>query len=133
MCGIAGIYSVNEKVDGRSLGSASHRMVQCMHHRGPDGQGAEQVCVRPAVIFSHTRLAIIDLSNAGHQPMCDSESENWITYNGEIYNYRELRTELRDRGCRFKSNSDTEVILKAYGQWGSECVKRFQGMFAFAL
>ncbi|WP_317897912.1 asparagine synthase (glutamine-hydrolyzing) [Aurantibacillus circumpalustris] len=83
--------------------------------------------------FAHRRLSIIDLSDSGHQPMCNSNSKNWITYNGEIYNYLELREELKQLGHSFISESDTEVVLAAYQEWGFDCVKRFNGMWAFCI
>lgn len=85
------------------------------------------------VAFGHRRLAIIDLSPAGHQPMCTSDGRVWIVYNGEIYNYVELRTELETLGHSFVSHSDTEVILTAYREWGEQCLGRFNGMFAFVI
>jgi asparagine synthase (glutamine-hydrolysing) len=83
--------------------------------------------------FAHRRLAIIDLNDTGHQPMCDSTQKIWITYNGEIYNYKELNEELKALGHSFVSESDTEVIINAYKQWGRDCVKRFNGMWAFCI
>ena len=83
--------------------------------------------------FAHRRLAIVDLEATGHQPMCTSDKRYWITYNGEIYNYPELRTELETAGYRFKSSSDTEVILNAFVEWGNECLNHFNGMWAFAI
>src|SRR5262249_291879 len=80
----------------------------------------------------HRRLAIIDLAGGG-QPMAVEDGRVWITYNGELYNFLQLRQELQERGCRFKTNSDTEVVLQAYQVWGPECVRRFRGMFAFAI
>ena len=88
----------------------------------------------PAIAaFGHRRLSIVDLSPAGHQPMCVADHRYWIVYNGEIYNYVELRAELESLGVRFTSHSDTEVILHAYAQWGERCLDRFNGMFAFVL
>jgi len=84
------------------------------------------------VAFAHRRLSIIDLSETGHQPMCDNH-DNWITFNGEIYNYIELREELKQKGHQFISNTDTEVVLKAYQEWGTNCLAKFNGMWAFAL
>lgn len=101
-----------------------------MAHRGPDGSG---VYTDLHIQFGHTRLAIIDLTEGGHQPMTYENGRYVITYNGEIYNYRELRTELEAKGERFVSRSDTEVLLAAYKVWGRECVLHFRGMFAFAL
>ncbi len=83
--------------------------------------------------FAHRRLSIIDLSEAGHQPMCDISYEYWITYNGEIYNYIELKEELKNKGHVFITQTDTEVIIEAYKEWGFECLQKFNGMFAFAL
>jgi asparagine synthase (glutamine-hydrolysing) len=127
MCGIAGIYNLNgQPAEPRLL----ERMTASMAHRGPDGQGT--YC-DGAVGLGHRRLAIIDLSSAGHQPMSNAAGTIVITYNGEIYNYRELRQELEALGHRFRSKTDTEVIILAYQQWGQECVLKFNGMFAFAL
>lgn len=85
------------------------------------------------IAFAHRRLSIIDLSEAGHQPMCDHTQRYWITYNGEIYNYIELRDELKQKGHVFHTQTDTEVMLAAYKEWGTGCLKRFNGMFAFVL
>ena len=85
------------------------------------------------VAFAHRRLSIIDLSESGHQPMCDTSSDYWITFNGEIYNYIELRDELKHIGHTFVTQTDTEVILEAYKEWGFECLQKFNGMFSFAL
>lgn len=83
--------------------------------------------------FGHRRLSIVDLSYRGHQPMCDPGGRYWITYNGEVYNHAEIKTELINMGCRFRSTTDTEVILNAYIQWGADCLLKFNGMFAFAI
>ena len=101
-------------------------------HRGPDGEG---YYVDRNIAFGHRRLAIIDLSKAGHQPMryVGKNGEYIITYNGEVYNYIELRQELREFGYEFKSNTDTEVILASYDKWGVECLNRFNGMWAFVI
>ena len=110
------------------------RSVRQLTHRGPDDEGVEIVCDQsPTVVFGHRRLSVIDLSSAGHQPMCDRVPGNWITYNGEIYNFRELRADLVARGHVFVSECDTEVILKAYAQWGIGCWRRLRGIFAFGL
>ena len=109
-------------------------MVRHLEHRGPDDRGISTTCSGDAVVgLGHTRLAILDLSDAGHQPMLDPSTRNLITYNGEIYNYRELRQELGEPPGGWKSNTDTEVILRAYAQWGNACVRHFRGMFAFAI
>jgi asparagine synthase (glutamine-hydrolysing) len=125
MCGICGVVGLSEK-------EAIKRMVQSLTHRGPDDSGVE-ILESGRAVFGHTRLSILDLSALGHQPMMDDEGRFCITYNGEIYNYRELRDALSTRGHNFRSNSDTEVILYAYKQWGAECLNKLNGMFAFAL
>ena len=130
MCGIVGIIAPLETVRAEIIA----RMVRAISHRGPDDCGAEHLQSGESDIWlGNTRLAILDLSSAGHQPMTDPESGNWIVYNGEVYNYREIRKELEQRGLNFQSDTDTEVILKAYGEFGPNCVNRFRGMFAFAI
>ena len=107
-------------------------MAACLAHRGPDDVGAWE-SADGAVALAHRRLAVIDLSPLGHNPMTWDDGRLWITFNGEIYNFQELRRELADLGCRFRSQTDTEVILAAYDRWGVDAVHRFAGMFAFAL
>ncbi|HEX9983063.1 MAG TPA: asparagine synthase (glutamine-hydrolyzing) [Thermoanaerobaculia bacterium] len=124
MCGISGIASAD--VDALVL----ERMSAALQHRGPDSHGAAMLAHAG---FAHARLAIIDLSPGGHQPMSDRQGEIHVTYNGEIYNFVELREELRGRGHEFRSSSDTEVLIAAYREWGRECLRRLNGMFAFAL
>src|SRR5712692_3171021 len=127
MCGIAGAIDLSRRaVPG--LGRRLEVMNEIQSHRGPDGQA---IWKHPAghVGFAHRRLAIIDLST-GDQPVGDGAG-SWISYNGEIYNYIELRAELG--GVEFRTTSDTEVALRAYQMWGTDCVKRFRGMFAFSL
>lgn len=85
------------------------------------------------IVFAHRRLSIIDLTESGHQPMCDTKGDYWITFNGEVYNYIELREELKNKGHVFVTQTDTEVVLEAYKEWGFECLQKFNGMFAFAL
>ena len=126
MCGIAGEISFS----GRADQTAVRRMLPALASRGPDGEG---FFARGPVAFGHRRLKIIDLSDAGAQPMTDERLGLTVVFNGCIYNYRELRDELTDYGYAFFSTSDTEVILKAYHRWGPACVRRFLGMFAFAL
>lgn len=127
MCGIAGIFHLEtaKPVDPARV----QAMIDAMPHRGPDGTG---VWTAPGVGLGHCRLSIIDLAG-GAQPMANPDGSLIVTYNGEIYNFTEIRTELEARGHRFRTHSDTEVILHAYRQWGEACVERFNGMFAFAL
>ncbi|WP_371673029.1 N-acetylglutaminylglutamine amidotransferase [Streptomyces sp. NBC_00289] len=127
MCGLSGEI----RFDGRrpDLG-AVERMGDTLAARGPDGRG---IWTRGAVALGHRRLKIIDLSDLGAQPMTDAAGEITGVFNGCVYNYRELREELGALGHRFASTSDTEVVLKAYQQWGTACVEHFHGMFAFAL
>jgi asparagine synthase (glutamine-hydrolysing) len=104
-------------------------MVACQRHRGPDADG---IFARDNVVLGHRRLSIIDISG-GTQPFMDESGALAITYNGELYNYRELREELRRKGHGFRTASDTEVVLRAYQEWGAKCCERFEGMFAFAI
>jgi len=133
MCGIAGILGTRRVVQRPIL----EKIANSLEHRGPDDEGVEVVSVDESqdcyLGLVHRRLSIIDLSSAAHQPMYDPETGNWIVFNGEIYNYREIREVLASDGHSFKSNSDTEVILKAYAQWGEGCLSKLRGMFAFAL
>jgi len=109
-------------------------MTAVQAHRGPDDGGVEVAHDQaPTVVFGHRRLSIIDLSPAGHQPMRDRDSGRWITFNGEIYNYRELRRSLEGHGYQFATATDTEVILKAFAHWGEDCVRHLRGIFAFAI
>jgi len=124
MCGIAGIVRLDARAPDASLAG---RMGATLRHRGPDGSG---VFTEGAVSFAHQRLSIIDLAS-GQQPMVTDAAA--ITFNGEIYNYVELRAELIGLGHIFTTASDTEVILRAWAQWGADCVRRLNGMFAFAL
>src|SRR6266851_3330723 len=126
MCGIAGIVQVAGRGVDRALLTA---MTTAQAHRGPDGDGF--VC-RGGVGLGHRRLAISDLVT-GDQPMPNDDESIWIVFNGEIYNYRELRAELEARGTRFRTQSDTEVLLRAYEAYGTECVTHLRGMFAFAV
>ena len=133
MCGIVGILARNSRIPPAVLEQATRSLA----HRGPDDSGAvllKDTQLEPLEIgFGHRRLAILDLSPLGHQPMQDPVTGNWIVYNGEIYTFRELRKELEATGVQFKSHSDTEVILAAYRVWGESCLARLAGMFAFAL
>ncbi len=127
MCGIAGILSFDPgaQVQERRLQAMRDSLV----HRGPDDAG---LVVRGRVGLAHRRLSIIDLSG-GHQPMSDPQGQVWITYNGELYNFRALRSELESRGCAFSTQSDTEVLLRAYEVFGTDCVDHLRGMYAFAI
>ena len=133
MCGIFGIVARNARIPDGVL----ERGTLSLAHRGPDDSGT--IVVRDSAADSieiglgNRRLAILDLSPLGHQPMHDAETGNWIVYNGEIYNFRDVRDELEKAGTRFVSHSDTEVVLKAYAQWGEACLPKFRGMFAIAL
>src|SRR5215471_4534546 len=132
MCGIFGIVARDAAVPSGVL----ERGTQSLAHRGPDDSGT--ILLRDSsgsteIGLGNRRLAILDLSTLAHQPMHDAETGNWIVYNGEIYNFREVRAELERSGTSFASHSDTEVLLKAYARWGAGCLARFRGMFAFAL
>jgi asparagine synthase (glutamine-hydrolysing) len=129
VCGIAGIVS------GTGSRELVGRMLDRMVHRGPDGEGISEHAVSPecVVTLGHRRLAIIDLSESASQPMFDATGRFAIVFNGEIYNYLEVRAELARLGASFVTSSDTEVILEAYKRWGVECLSRLNGMFAFGL
>lgn len=160
MCGIVGIY---DSAFRESTPALLGRMTGVIKHRGPDDEGyalfdtstgryevrsGDDTMAEPRaemehlsapaqlrfdVALGHRRLSIIDLSAAGHQPMSNEDGTAWIVHNGEIYNHAVLRDELRDKGHRFRSKTDTEVILHSYEQWGTECLNRFNGMWAFAI
>jgi asparagine synthase (glutamine-hydrolysing) len=135
MCGIAGVVALaaTSKMPSQELERLVERMTQRMVHRGPDGAGLWSAS-SGAVALAHRRLAIIDLTEGGRQPMSYAGGRYWITFNGEIYNFRELSAELQKLGHQFRSGSDTEVLLAAVAQWGiQEGIKRLVGMFAFAL
>lgn len=127
MCGIAGILNFDTSPVSKNV---LKRMTDSIAHRGPDGEGH---WVEGNVGIGHRRLSIIDLSNAGSQPMFSIDKRYVLSYNGEIYNFKELRSELELKGCQFKSQTDSEVVLYAFSNWGIECVKKFNGMFAFAI
>ncbi|HEY6332124.1 MAG TPA: asparagine synthase (glutamine-hydrolyzing), partial [Blastocatellia bacterium] len=128
MCGICGIVGKPDEVLLRS-------MLGRMAHRGPDDEGVylDQLSNGDIVGLGHRRLSILDLSAAGHEPMSDSTGRVWLTFNGEIYNFKELRRILEGLGHSFKSETDAEVIIYAYIEWGIECLSRFNGIFAFAI
>jgi asparagine synthase (glutamine-hydrolysing) len=125
MCGICGIVGFG---DERLL----KKMTDVVAHRGPDDSGI-YFSEADRIGFGHRRLSIIDLSDAGHQPMANSDQSIWITFNGEIFNFQHIRKDLEVKGYRFRSNSDTEVIIHAYEEWGIGCLDRLNGQFAFAI
>ncbi|HEX8514881.1 MAG TPA: asparagine synthase (glutamine-hydrolyzing) [Bacteroidia bacterium] len=134
MCGINGIYGL------KNVQTAKEKIAMmntCMKHRGPDDEGD---FVEENIALGHRRLSIIDLSAAGHQPMVSFDKRYHIVYNGELYNYRQLKFELQrvitgsgQQAYLFQTNTDTEVIIAAYARWGADCLKRFNGMYAFAI
>ncbi len=127
MCGIAGLIQLDRtSVDVDSV----RRMTNTLRHRGPDGEGLETPA--PWVALGHRRLSIIDL-DGGRQPLANEDGSVWITYNGEIFNYRQLRRELEGRGHQFRTQSDTEVIVHLYEEMGAACVERLSGQFAFVI
>jgi asparagine synthase (glutamine-hydrolysing) len=132
MCGIAGVYEYGFRSNPTTSQDILTRMSDAMHHRGPDDSGGfisrEGNCG-----LTFRRLAIVDLSPAGHQPMSTPDGRYTITFNGEIYNHLEVRSELEAKGYKYRSQSDTETILYAYQEWGEECFKKFLGMFAVAI
>ncbi len=129
MCGINGILQLSPEGQTQ-LQVQIEAMNVAIAHRGPDGEGT---FVRPGIALGHRRLSILDLSEAGAQPMHCDDGRLTLVFNGEIYNYLELAEELKAKGYVFRSHSDTEVILHAYREWGEDCVQRFNGMWAFAL
>ncbi|HZB23211.1 MAG TPA: hypothetical protein VE444_05145, partial [Gaiellaceae bacterium] len=126
MCGLCGIVELGRPPDVE----AAAAMAAALDHRGPDGDGA---WAEDGVALGFRRLAIIDLSDAGLQPFASDDGALQLIHNGEVYNYRELRRELEARGHRFRSATDTEVVVRAYEEWGARCVERFNGMWALAL
>ena len=127
MCGIAGI--VNTAADERIEAATIHRMCQAIVHRGPDDEG---IYVKDGIGFGMRRLSIIDLAG-GHQPVFNEDGSVWVVFNGEIYNFPQLRSELQSRGHRLSTHTDTEVIVHLYEEMGRDCVHQLRGMFAFAL
>src|SRR5881296_3728046 len=127
MCGIAGQFNFlrREPVEHETL----VRMTESIRHRGPDDEG---YFFEGAIGLGFRRLSIIDLAG-GHQPMSDAEASVWITFNGEIYNYKELRAELQSKGHQFRTNSDTEVIIHGYKEWGTDVFNHLNGMFGVAI
>src|SRR5207249_366761 len=127
MCGIAGQFNFQrrEPVERETI----VRMTRSIAHRGPDDEG---FFISGPVGLGSRRLSIIDLAG-GHQPMSDAEASVWITFNGEIYNYKELRAELQSKGHQFRTNSDTEVIIHGYKEWGTDVFNHLNGMFGVAI
>ena len=127
MCGIA----VAIGVDGRPIERAAiERMARSLSHRGPDDSG---IYLDGAVGMGFRRLSILDLSEAGHQPMVSDDGQYVLVFNGEIFNYVELRSELQQLGYEFRSSGDSEVLLAAYREWGRECLPKLNGMWAFVI
>ena len=126
MCGIAGVAMRDAPVDAALIG----KITESLHHRGPDDS---DVIVHGKVGLGHRRLSVIDTSSAGRQPMGTEDDRYWITYNGETYNFADLRTDLEKRGEHFHSRTDTEVILRAFRQYGRETWSRLTGMFSLAI
>lgn len=125
MCGVTGLLKFHQNINPDDIQS----MTDSLAHRGPDGDG---IWKHEKVSIGHRRLAIIDLAT-GQQPLCNEDQTVWITFNGEIYNYLELREQLIRAGHKFRTKSDTEVIVHAYEEWGDRCVEKFRGMFAFGI
>jgi len=129
MCGIAGIYHFdNKKIDQRNFS----QFTATLNHRGPDSEG-EVLLNDDRLALAHKRLSILDISQAGHQPMISASGKYIISYNGEVYNFLELRKDLNQKGYQFKTQTDTEVILAAYEHWGTECFNKFNGMWSMAI
>ena len=131
MCGIAGGAWLEQP---KQLNEMLDKAILSMRFRGPNDQGVEFINTEKSLVaLAHTRLSIIDLSDAGHQPMHSNDKRYSIVFNGEIYNYRELRKELASLGYFFSTDSDTEVLLTAWQCWGQDCLVRLVGMFAFVV
>src|SRR3990167_2561422 len=130
MCGIAGVYHFQNSTTTNE--KTVVKMRDTLIHRGPDSAGF-YISKDEKVGLGHRRLAIIDLSPAGHQPLSNEDKTVWITFNGEIYNFQELKTKLIKQGHRFRSQTDTETIVHLWEEYGADCLKYLRGMFAFAL
>ena len=126
MCGITGFINLNDKPADVSILKS---MTDAISHRGPDGEGH---WVSDNIAIGHRRLSIIDLSDAGSQPMISSDGRYILSYNGEIYNFKDIRQELERLNYSFRSDTDSEVVLYALVQWGKDALLKFNGMFAFA-
>jgi asparagine synthase (glutamine-hydrolysing) len=127
MCGIAGVVTGTDEIPSATL---LRRMADIMEHRGPDDSG---VFVTAGVGLAHRRLSVIDVSKMGHQPMSNGDESVWITYNGEIYNFKQLTTQLKNLGYSFRSNTDTEAVIHAYEEFGLQSPLKLDGMFSFAI
>ncbi|MEM7010958.1 MAG: asparagine synthetase B, partial [Verrucomicrobiota bacterium] len=121
MCGIVGYISEDQPIDPAEFDRRRDMLIA----RGPDG-GDSRFFNENRVALGHRRLAIVDLSEAGSQPMCNEEGDVWLTYNGELYNHQSLRAELESEGHVYRSNCDAETIIHAYEEWGDDCVLRFR-------
>ena len=134
MCGIAGLINFDPNCQKENPGKVLRNMLDHLRHRGPDDRGEERIQSANGTTFhlGHQRFSIIDLTLGGHQPMSNDDKSVWISTNSEIYNYKELRNELRDN-FHFHSESDTEVLLRAYEHWGIQCLDKLLGMFSFAI
>jgi asparagine synthase (glutamine-hydrolysing) len=128
VCGIIGQIAKT----GNSSGAVLLEERYTLHHRGPDGKGAVFL-QNNTIALGHTRLSFFDLSENGLQPMADADKQVWITYNGEIYNFKELKETLTQMGCNFHTQTDTEVILEGYKVWGIAVIQKLKGMFAIGL
>src|SRR6202790_989570 len=126
MCGICGVIGIERVEQAEAI---TRRMMESIRHRGPDDDG---LVVAPSMALGMRRLSIIDLPG-GHQPVFNETGNVGVVYNGEIYNFRQLRKTLEERGHAFRTSSDTEVLVHAYEEWGEQCVREFRGMFAFAI
>ena len=132
MCGFAG-FLTSASMEADAMSAALEPMIRCLVHRGPDQHGV-WTSPKSGIALGFRRLAIVDLSEEGDQPMMSASRRYAMTYNGEVYNFGELRTQLQARGHRFRGHSDTEVILAAFEEWGIEAsFPRFNGMFALAV
>ncbi len=130
MCGVVGVWSHGRPEQARA---AVRDMIAASMHRGPDASGSVEIPLATSnLVLGHTRLSILDLSDASRQPMHDADSGSWLIFNGEIYNFRHLRAELETLGAKFSTSGDTEVLLRALVQWGEAALNKLEGMFAFA-
>ena len=130
MCGIAGYIDFFGKI---IPDESFQEMISIVAHRGPDNQGIKYIKASPYVALGSRRLSILDLSPAGNMPMSNKDGTIWIVHNGEIYNFAEIKSELVEKGYHFHTNTDTEVIIYAYEEWGENSLQKFNGMYAFAI